>query len=359
MNDTTNSKTGASPVARVSALSSNKYILGAGIVGVLLCVIGFSSCGHRLEGQKADNNISKVPVIAAAPPQIELPHKHNINAAMVAKLAQGPTDTDRKHDMVEQAQKLLQMRQLAPSQVYSADSSDTSSSNSKIIPQTDKVNADPNSQFMANLAASNTETETATRIKHPSTTIAQGGIINATLESRIVSDLPGMVRAIAAEDVYSQDGSQLLLPRGSRLIGQYNNAIQQGQKRVFVVWQRLIRPDNIDIQLNSPGTDPLGAAGLNADNIDHHFFEQFGMAALLSIIGAGTATAGVSPSDRFNSASAYREALAASLNSTAKKTLDIQGVIAPSLYINQGTKISVFIARDLDFYQQLNQGKPA
>lgn len=259
-------------------------------------------------------------------------------------------------------EKLTKMRMVAPSTVYSAGNGSVNASTAAQEASTNAAvlggngKGDDNTQFMARVSSSAAPSTQATRLAHPSTTLAQGTMIWATLETRIVSDLPGMVRAITAENIYSEDGSTLLIPRGSRLIGQYTNAIATGQQRVFIVWQRLIRPDFIDIQLNSPGTDTLGAAGLGADAINKHFFEQFGSSILLSIIGAGAANLNVSSDDQFNSASAYREALANSFSETAQNTLKAKGDIAPTLYINQGKPISVFVARDLDFYNQLQSG---
>ena len=110
--------------------------------------------------------------------------------------------------------------------------------------------------------------------------------------------------------------------------------------------------DHIDIQLNSPGTDALGAAGIEADSVDRHFMEQFGTAALLSSVGA--ANVGVGSQDQFNSASAYREGLSTSFSQTAQNVLRSKGVINPTIYIDQGRVVSVFVARDLDFYNELS-----
>jgi type IV secretion system protein VirB10 len=163
-----------------------------------------------------------------------------------------------------------------------------------------------------------------------------------------------MVRAVTSQNIYSEDGNEILLPRGSRLVCQYTSSVTAGQQRVFVAWQRAIRPDHIDIQLNSPGSDTLGAAGLAANGIDHHFWSQFGNALLLSVIGAGTATIGVNNSqDPFNSAAAYREALAGSFSESASNSLESTGSIKPTIYVNQGNRISVFVARDLDFFNEL------
>lgn len=218
--------------------------------------------------------------------------------------------------------KLLKMRMTAPTTVYSESPSSESQKTSVIH---------------------------ATQILKPSTTLAQGSIIAAILETRIVSDLPGMVRAITSEDVYSENGENLLLPKGSRLIGQYRNSIVGGQNRIFIIWARLIRPDHVDIKLNSPGTDALGGAGLNADIVEKHFFDQFGNSVLLSLIGAGASNIGVSKTDQYNSASAYRESISNSFNQAAQTTLQNNAPIKPTLYINQGTKVDVIVSKDLEF----------
>lgn len=258
--------------------------------------------------------------------------------------------------------KLEKMRMVAPTTVYSTSGASAQaqangvgkmSGGNGVLGGTGT--GDANTQFMSHLSDSSVPVSYATHLAHPAATLAQGTMIWATLETRIASDLPGMTRAVTSEDIYSEDGSEVLLPKGSRLIGQYTNAIAQGQQRVFVVWQRVIRPDHITIQLNSPGTDALGAAGIGADTIDHHFVEQFGTAALLSIISAGAANTDVSSQDQFNSASAYREALSNSFAQTAQNTLRATGTINPTLYIDQGKAISVFVARDLDFERELNR----
>lgn len=194
----------------------------------------------------------------------------------------------------------------------------------------------------------------ATHISHLPTTITQGTLLRATLETRITSDLPGMIRAVTAEDVYAEDDSQILIPRGSRLIGDYVNHINQSQNRIFVIWQRLILPNGITVQLASPGADQLGGAGILADETNRHFWQQWGTASLLSLIG--TATGGgnfdhenevITPVDE------YRNALRESFRQTAQQTLHNNSTITPTLTVYHGTPIGVFIARDLDFYEAL------
>lgn len=190
----------------------------------------------------------------------------------------------------------------------------------------------------------------AKRLPHPALTVPAGELIPATLETAINSELPGMARAITARDVYSLEGGNLLIPKGSTLVGQFNANVVQGQSRLLVVWNRVQMSNGIVVTLNSPGTDTLGRAGQGADFIDRHFMERFGGSALLSMLGAYAATSGVNPRDQYNSESQYRMAIAGSFQQAAGQTLEQDMMIKPTLQINQGTRINVFVAHDLDFH---------
>lgn len=198
-----------------------------------------------------------------------------------------------------------------------------------------------------------TTTLFATRISHPRYTIASGEFLHATLETAIQSNLPGMVRAVVTRPVYAYVGKRPLIPAGARLIGQYASNIAQGHRRVMVVWNRVILPNGIAIQINSPGTNAIGIAGQGADSINHHFFARFGQATLLSLIGASAANLGVGAHDQFNSADAYRSAIAQSFQQSAKDALKGSASIGPTLHIYQGASINVFVAHDLNFYNVL------
>ncbi|TAK74289.1 MAG: TrbI/VirB10 family protein [Gammaproteobacteria bacterium] len=356
-NDNVSSTSSATPVVTIS--NAKKWQARLFLVVSVSLVLGGLYFRHfsKVDIKPPEEDTSTATNVAA--PQLS-PIQQEINQ-IKSDIATQQTAIAIDHRENEEAEKLEKMRMVASTTVYSSSGTTGASQATNQVNASQSNNGvlggngggDANTQFMSHVSDSSTPTATATRMEHPETTLAQGTMITATLEARIASDLPGMIRAVTSEDIYSEDGSLVLLPKGSRLIGQYTNAISQGQQRVFVIWQRVIRPDHISIQINSPGTDTLGGAGIGADSIDHHFIEQFGNASLLSIIGAGAANIGVDAQDQFNSASAYREALADSFAQTAQNTLRSRGVINPTLYINQGKPISVFVARDLDFYSAL------
>lgn len=214
---------------------------------------------------------------------------------------------------------------------------------------------DPNSRFQEQNENVSVPKSKAATIGNLDTKILQGKLIDAIMETAVNSDLPGMVRAIISNDVYGEAGRRVLLPRGTRLVGKYNSAIRKGQARVFMVWNRAIRPDGIEITLDSGGTDPLGRAGIKG-KVNNHFWQIFGTSALLSIIGAGVANVGVSTGDQFNSISAYREELANSFKESSSQVLNRYIDIPPTINIKQGTRIKVFVARDLDFSEALGRG---
>ncbi len=171
----------------------------------------------------------------------------------------------------------------------------------------------------------------------PKTTVTQGTMIPAILETAINTDVPGYVRAIVSQDVRSFDGSRVLVPRSSRLIGQYQSGLQGGQKRAYVIWTRLIRPDGVSVALASPAASFDGSTGLDG-KVNTHFFQRFGSAMLLSVIGGLSAlgTGGAS-------------LILGGGQTAASEAVSQNGKISPTVRVRQGEPIRVFTARDLDF----------
>jgi type IV secretory pathway VirB10-like protein len=269
-------------------------------------------------------------------------------------------------EKLAQAEKFYRLRQNAPIEMYQsthpyavnmeAPTSNVSPNNP--LPLTShQIEALKNSHLDSNshaerLSHTSTIRAQAQKLSHPEFTVAQGTLISGVLQTAINSDLPGMVKANVSHDVYAMQGARVLIPKGSTLIGEYNSGISLGQRRIFIVWTRLIRPDGIDVPLNSPGTDAIGQAGLNADALTTHFWSRFGQAALLSIASNGL---GGAHTDNLNTADSYRLALANSFQQTANNSLLNTMNIKPTLHIHQGDAISVFVNRDLSFYEVLSR----
>ncbi len=200
-------------------------------------------------------------------------------------------------------------------------------------------------RFSARVAGGTSDTARASQMRDLGRTIPQGAIIAAVLETAINSDLPGSVRAVVSRDVRSFDGSRVLVPRGSKLIGQYKSAAAVGQTRAFVVWTRIITPTGVSIDVGSPATDRLGRGGLEGE-VDSHFFKRFGSAILLSVISAGT-TALANGSGGDNTTLVIGSATQA--NQVASIALQKQIDIPDTIKVAQGVPVQVSVARDLDF----------
>jgi type IV secretion system protein VirB10 len=179
----------------------------------------------------------------------------------------------------------------------------------------------------------------ASAMVNPSTTVTQGTLIPAILETAINTDVPGFVRAVVSQDVRSFDGKRLLIPRSSRLIGQYQSGVQQGQRRAYVIWTRLIRPDGVSVSLASPAIGYDGTTGLEGD-VNSHFFQRFGSGLLLSVVGGlGAITTG----------GVGGVIIAGGAQGAANSAIQAQGQISPTIRVRMGEPIRVFTARDLDF----------
>ena len=194
----------------------------------------------------------------------------------------------------------------------------------------------------------------ASRLANPSYTIPKGAVIPAVLESAMDSTRPGYVRALVSRNVSSFDGSRVLIPRGSRLYGEYAADLNYGQDRALVIWTRLLRPDGVTIELNSPAADPLGRAGVGGD-VNTHFFARFGAAILQSSldVGVGLATRSVAGDGVYvnlpGTTQNYGNASGSGSGSVGQMATEGLAPVRPTLEVDQGTSVSVFVSRDLDF----------
>lgn len=250
---------------------------------------------------------------------------------------------------VKTVSKEMLARMNAPTTFYKADGEINVVSGTKVSAnQKTLAGSDPNAGFL------NSQDEIATvsarKMPHPHMTVPAGEMIPATLETAINSELAGMARAITTRDIYASSGDKLLIPKGSSLIGQFNSAISQGQSRIFIVWNRARLANGVTIMLSSPSADIIGRSGQAADYIDRHFFERFGSGVLLSVLGMYSATNNVNGQDEYNSRAQYRMNLANSFQQAANQSVLADMQQKPTLQINQGAAINIFVAKDLDFY---------
>lgn len=175
--------------------------------------------------------------------------------------------------------------------------------------------------------------------------VQAGSVIPAALITGIRSDLPGLVTAQVTQNVYdSPTGRILLIPQGSRLIGDYDADVAFGQRRVLLAWNRLILPDGRSIVLErQPAADPRGFAGLQ-DGTDYHWGGVLKAALVSTLLGAG---AELSTGDDGNLARAFRRGTQDSVNRAGEQIVSRELNVRPTLTIRPGFPVRVLVTRDL------------
>lgn len=236
-------------------------------------------------------------------------------------------------------------RQTAPVRLSSAPPADYYP---PVVPQTPPLLAAPATVYQAptaplptaDLAQRGFDRVKAARFANPSMTVPQGAVIQAVLETAVDSTRPGPARAIVSRDVRSFDGSRVLIPRGSRLFGEYKADLSSGQNRAMIQWTRLMRPDGVTIALDSPSADPLGRAGVKG-KVNSHFWPRLGSALMQTMLnlGFGYATNEATGGTIILGLPGSTQTVAPQQTESFK----------PTLKVAQGTPVSVFVTRDLDF----------
>ncbi|WP_157020269.1 TrbI/VirB10 family protein [Mesorhizobium xinjiangense] len=172
-----------------------------------------------------------------------------------------------------------------------------------------------------------------------------GSIIPAALITGIRSDLPGQITAQVTQHIYdSPTGSSLLIPQGTRIIGEYSNDIGFGQRRVLLVWNRLIFPNGRSIVLErQPGADTQGYAGLE-DGVDYHWWDLAKAAGLSTLLSVG---AELTMDDDERLIQAIRNGAQDTINDAGQQIVQRQLQIRPTLTIRPGFPVRVVVTRDL------------
>jgi type IV secretion system protein VirB10 len=177
-------------------------------------------------------------------------------------------------------------------------------------------------------------------------TLLTGSVVPAALITGVRSDIPGQVLAQVTQDVHdSLTGRYILIPKGSRLIGQYDNMISFGQSRILLVWSRLILPNGKSLVLDkASAADARGFAGL-ADSVDNHWAAVVNAAAISTLLGMGPQT-GDTQSDS-DLVRALRDGAADSINRAGQRIVERQLDVQPTITIRAGMPVRVILSRDL------------
>ena len=183
-------------------------------------------------------------------------------------------------------------------------------------------------------------------IANPTMIVPVGSMLSAVLETPIDTARPGMVRAVVSKDARGFDGTRVLVPRGSRLVGEYQADVRTGQNRVLVTWDTLVLPDGTQIELKSPAADALGGSGIPG-RVHSYFLARFASALLQSAMSLGTNLAVNSVQD----APVVIAVPAGQAGSSLSQGLFPADGYRPKITVRQGAQIKVFVARDLDFSQ--------
>ena len=337
--------------------------------------------GNKVGYVRADNAASPTPsptpaagtetTTATPPTNAEMDARHKaFFEALYAKSAISDPTVDQ---MSEQRQQAISAAQAA--KVVQADPNNLGGSSPGDISDYERKVADtqrllgvpgipsasPNPNNLGTYDGSRDRWKLNTRLEAPTTPyiLRTGWVIPALLLTAMESELPGTITAQVSEDVYdSGTGNYLLIPQGSRLVGEYANTIQYGQSRIFVAWQRIIYPDNSALDIGAmPGADGEGESGFH-DLVDNHFLRLFGSALLMSAITAGITYSqdqGQGNNNNFNGNQPPRagdilsQALGQQLGAATSALLEKNLSIPPTLKIRQGYAFNVVVVKDLTF----------
>ena len=185
--------------------------------------------------------------------------------------------------------------------------------------------------------------------------LLQGTYLRCVLETKIVSEVKGFTSCIITEPVYSASGKYLLLPKGSKVMGQYGSSNPTGP-RMEVIWNRIITPEGVDVTLESPGVDNLGAAG-HVGKFKSHWGSRLASALLISMISDAFKYAATEygpqgqtvTTNTSTTTNPYESETANTLKQQAISQLERNNARPNTVTINQGTLINIYTAQDIDF----------
>ena len=182
-----------------------------------------------------------------------------------------------------------------------------------------------------------------------SLTLPKGTAFTCALKTKVISATSGLVGCQVQRDVFSDDGRVLLIERGSHMDGEYRIAsVRPGTVRIPVLWTRIRTPNGVTVDIDSPGTGPLGESGIDG-YVDNRWFERIGAAMLLSLIDDSVKLVIQNQSNDTQANTVVLPSTTANSSKLAEKVLDSTINIPPLIYQNQGGIVGIYVARDVDF----------
>jgi len=342
-------------------------------IGVLLLVIGFwvFSGSSKKEAPKAREETVSIPDAPRTPPPMppeNAPTPPPQAIALKAPPLPPPVPTMPDPDAGKpHVPSLLERRIAASNQgtngVANAPSSEGGAAGAGgfIVPP--GLNGEPQAPGSRPLMSPNNnlnytakelpDVSSATPLAHPDTIMLRGTFIRCVLETRIITDMPGFTSCVVTEPVYSFTGKRLLLPKGSKVMGKYD--MEPSGPRVAVIWDRIVTPTGIDVNMASPGVDTLGGAG-HPGHYDAHWGSRIGSALLISLLSdafkyeaaehgpkSTTISNGVVTQTPFESNTA--DTIQQLSNQAVRRAANRPATVT----INQGSVLAIYVAKDVDF----------
>lgn len=196
---------------------------------------------------------------------------------------------------------------------------------------------------------------TASILENRSLLLGMGSILPCVLKTQIITTYPSMPICQLTKNIFSNDGTTLLLEAGTMFFGEITKTLMQGQARVFVTWTTAETPKGVRVRIDALGSGKLGASGLPAW-IDNHFFQRFGSALMLSLIDDALSTASQKIA-RPNNKNVETQNIENTSSEMAKIALENSINIPPTAVINHGSLINIIVPRDVyfdDVYELIN-----
>jgi type IV secretory pathway VirB10-like protein len=186
----------------------------------------------------------------------------------------------------------------------------------------------------------------------------EGTILETVLINRLDGSLAGPVECLLSTNVYSNDRQHLLIPAGSKLLGETKKVDTFGQTRLAVVFHRVLMPDGYSVSLDQfKGLNQIGDTGLR-DQVNNHYLRIFGVSLAIGALGA-VAEGGTAGSLNASSFDLMRQGFAQSTAQSSAQILDKFLNIMPTVTIREGHRVKVYLSGDLALPDYNNHKMPS